>query len=113
MSKKASTVPRPHKKAEYEIQFATRQASKGWQDLLATMHNAVVDAWDFLTKNPDLQSQRDHRLKGELASITHAGQTHDRWQHELPGGARIWFFIDEQAVHLMDVHTHHPNQTKT
>ena len=113
MNKKASAVPRPSKKAEYEIRFATRQASKGWQDLLATTHNAIVDAWDFLTKTPDLESSQNHRLKGELATLTHAGRTHDRWQHELPGGARIWFFIDGRAVHLIDVHTHHPNQTKS
>ncbi len=113
MSKKSSAVPRPRKKAEYEIHFATRQASKGWQDLLATTHNAIVDAWDFLTKTPDLESPRNHRLKGELATVTHDGRTRERWQHELPGGARIWFFIDGQAVHLIDVHTHHPNQTKS
>src|SRR5664280_543677 len=113
MNKKASAVPRPRKKAEYEIRFATRQASKGWQDLLATTPNAIVDAWDFLTKTPDLESSQNHRLKGELATLTHAGRTHDRWQHELPGGARIWFFIDGRAVHLIDVHTHHPNQTKS
>ena len=90
MSKKAAAVPRPRKKAEYAILFATRQATKGWQDLLATTHNAIVDAWDFLTKTPDLESPRNHRLKGDLATVTHAGRTHDRWQHELPGGARIW-----------------------
>jgi len=76
MSKKASAVPRPRKKAEYEISFATRQASKGWQDLLATTHNALVDAWDFLTKTPDLDSSQNHRLKGELATVTQpAGHT--------------------------------------
>ena len=69
--------------------------------MLATTHNAVVDAWDFLTKTPGLESPRNHRLKGELATVTHAGRTRERWQHELPGGARIWFFIDEQAVHLV------------
>ena len=36
MSEKAVTVPRPRKKAEYEIRFATRQAEKGWKDLLPT-----------------------------------------------------------------------------
>jgi hypothetical protein len=113
MIKKASAVPRPRKKAEYEICLATQQARKGWQDLLATTRNAVVDAWDLLTKTPNLESPQNHRLKGQLATITRAGQTHDRWQHELPGGARIWFFIDGQVVCITDVHTHHPNQTKS
>jgi hypothetical protein len=47
MSKQASAVPRPRKKAEFQILFATRQADKGWQDLLATTHNSIVDAWEL------------------------------------------------------------------
>ena len=113
MNRKASAVPRPRKKAEFEIRLVTQQASKGWQDLLATTRNAVVDAWDLLSKSPAQESPRNHRLKAQLATITHDGQTHDRWQHELPGGARIWFFIDGLTVNVIAVHTHHPNQTKS
>jgi hypothetical protein len=113
MTKKAATVSRPRKRAEYEIRYATRQAEKGWLDLLATTRNAVVDAWDFLTRTPDQESVTNHRLKGELATMNRAGQVFDRWQHELPGGARIWFYIGDQVVYLTDVHAHHPNQTKS
>ena len=51
MSPKPRLVPRPLKRAEYPIEFAGRQAEKGWQDLLATTRSAVVNAWDFLTRN--------------------------------------------------------------
>lgn len=51
MSPKPRPVPRPLKRAEYPIEFAGRQAEKGWQDLLATTRSAVVNAWDFLTRN--------------------------------------------------------------
>lgn len=107
-----TTVPRPRKRTEYEIQFATRQAQRGWKDLLATKRNAVVDCWDFLTRTPCDESPKNHRLKGQLAVVTYAGRTYERWQHEMPGGARIWFYVDGQVVRLVDVHTHHPNQTK-
>jgi len=83
-----------------------------WHDLLATTHKAIVDAWDF-SPNPDLESSQNHPLKGELVTVTHAGHTRDRCQHELPGGVRIWFLIDGQTIHLIDVHTHHPNRTKS
>ncbi len=36
MSARRSGVPRPLKKAEFEIQFGTSQAEKGWKDLLAS-----------------------------------------------------------------------------
>lgn len=32
--------------------------------------------------------------------------------NELSNGARIWFYLSNRQVILMDVHTHHPNQTK-
>lgn len=109
---KESRVPRPTKKSEYAIVFATNQARKGWLDLSATTRNALADAWDFLTRTPTASSPTCHQLKGSLATMTHAGRTHERWQYELPGGARIWFYVDGATVHLIEVHTHHPNETK-
>lgn len=109
---KGKGVPRPLRRSEYAIQFATNQSRKGWTDLVATQRNAVVEAWEYLTKHPDRETTQNHRLRGSLATVTHQGQTHDRWQHELHNGARIWFYIDDRVVHLLDVHTHHPNQTK-
>ncbi|WP_026818212.1 hypothetical protein [Arthrobacter castelli] len=112
MSSKQARVPRPLKKAEFDIRFGTNQAKRGWQDLLATKRNAIVDAWDFLARNPSEESSTNHRLKGELATVSREGRSHDRWQYELPGGARIWFYIGGKTVHLIDAHTHHPNETK-
>lgn len=110
-------VERPTKKVEHEIVFATTQARRGWIDLSATTRNALADAWDFLTRTPLASSPTCHQLKGSLATVTHAGQTHARWQYELPGGARLWFYVTGDGktagiVHLIEVHTHHPNATK-
>ncbi|TKJ29458.1 hypothetical protein [Blastococcus sp. CCUG 61487] len=112
MGKRRPSVPRPVKRAEYTLQFGTRQAEKGWADLLGTTRNAVVDAWDFLTRTPHRASERNHPMKAELAKVERNGALHDRWQYELPGGARIWFYVEGQTVWLVDVHTRHPNQTK-
>lgn len=110
-------MPRPLKKAEYRIVFATRDAESGWSDLKATTANALTDAWDALTREPRDRSPRCHPLKGDLATVVHAGVAHERWQYELPGGARLWYFVTEDGrtagtVHLIRVHTHHPNATK-
>ena len=112
MSPKPRPVQRPLKRAEYRIEFASRQAEKGWQDLVATTRSATVDAWDFLTRTPMERSPRNHTMRGELATVVREGSAYDRWQHELPGGARIWFYIDNGTVYLGDVSTAHPNQTK-
>lgn len=112
MAAKSSRVHRPLKMGEYSLVFATRDAEKSWTDLLAMTRNALVDAWGYLTQTPLQQSERHHPLRGNLEFLTHRGERHRRWQHELPGGARIWFYVDGSTVWLVEVHTHHPNSTK-
>ena len=91
---KQSAVPRPLKRSEFVLVFATSQAQKGWVDCLATARNAAVDAWECLTTTPDLESQRLYRLKGDFATGTYQGVTYERFQYEITDGGRIWYFID-------------------
>ncbi|MBN9606498.1 MAG: hypothetical protein J0G30_07800 [Actinomycetales bacterium] len=112
MAARQTAVPRPAKKAEYELRFVTRQAELGWRDLVATTRNAMADAWDYLTRNPLRDEPKNHELRGALATVTHAGATHRQRQYELPGGARIWYYVDGRVVMLVNVHTAHPNATK-
>lgn len=113
-AKKDELVPRPPKKTEYEIRFATTNARKGWRDLVATLRNPMADTWDFLTRTPLSTTLTNYRLKGELATIQRGRETHDRWQHKptTKGTARIWFYVDGRTVFLEQVHTSHPNETK-
>lgn len=109
---KRSRVERPLKKSEYTLVFGTRQAERGWRDLRATQSTSLADAWDFLTRHPFERSAKNHPLKGDLASIIREGAEHERWQHELSGGARIWFYVEDRVVVIIDCHTRHPNETK-
>lgn len=88
-SKRSQPVPRPLKRAEYEIRFATREAQKGWDDLVATTRNAIVDAWDFLTRTPLKRSETVHQLRSDLGYVRVEQIELEQWQYELPGGARI------------------------
>ena len=49
---KESLVPRPAKKPEFLLKFATKQSEKGWRDLVATMRNPMSDTLDFLSYSP-------------------------------------------------------------
>lgn len=113
-AKRGELVPRPPKKLEYEVRFATANARKGWQDLAATIRNPLADAWDFLTRTPLMRTPTNYPLRGDLGSITRSGEVHERWQHKptQQGDARIWFFVDQRTVYLEQVHTRHPNATK-
>ena len=112
--RKGELVPRPSKKVEYDIRFASSGAKKGWRDLVATMRNPMADVWDFLTRTPTATTPTNYRLKGELGTVQRGGRSYERWQHKptLKGSARIWFYIDERTVYLEAVHTTHPNESK-
>lgn len=95
-TKKGELVPRPPKKVEYEIRFATADARRGWRDLVATIRNVMTETWDFLTRTPQATTPTNYRLKGELGTITRAGSSFERWQHKptAKGSARVWFYVD-------------------
>lgn len=118
MAARGGSVGRPLKRTEYELVFATRETEKGWRDLCATKVNAMADAWDYLTRTPDAARPPHGQLKGGLEKLTREGKTHTRWQYELPGGARIWYWIEPPVsknrgrVLLERVTPHHPNETK-
>lgn len=115
MSARGQEVPRPRRRREYVIVFGAKEAQEGWQDLLATTRNAVAQAWENLTATPTDQWVTCHPLKGDLAWVTRDGLTHEQWQLELPGGARVWYYVTPSkdarsagAVVLVRVSTHHP-----
>lgn len=112
MSPKKETVSRPLRGSEFEIVFGTSNARKGWMDVLAVQRNTVVAAWERLTAAPLENDTTCHGMKGDLEFVTHKGATHRRRQYELANGARIWFYVVDKSVVLIDVHTHHPNATK-
>jgi hypothetical protein len=109
-----NAVPRPLRTTEYTILLANRAAEQGWRDVVATQRNAVAAAWDRLTTDPLTEDLACHALRGELGVVTHSGRQWVRRQFELKRGARIWFTVDEgtRTVHVLAVHTHHPNATK-
>lgn len=118
MAARGRSVDRPLKRAEYELVFTSRDADKSWRDLCATKINAMADAWDYLTKTPEASRPPHGPLKGRYSSLTRDGITHTRWQYELPGGARIWYWVEPPTekvrgrVLLERVTPHHPNETK-
>lgn len=113
-SKKRELVPRPPRKSEYEVRYATSNAQKGWKDLVATIRNPMAEAWDFLTSTPLETTPTNYRLKGELGIIRRGDTSFERWKHKptAKGTARIWYFVDGRTVFLEQVHTHHPNETQ-
>ncbi len=53
----------------------------------------MADAWDYLTKTPEASKPPHGPMKYNYATITRGGATFQRWQYEIPGGARIWYWV--------------------
>lgn len=83
-----------------------RAAAKAWRDLCASHRNACQRANDQLCVDPYYVD--GHRWI-ELAGRRFAG-IH---QHELGGGQRIWYRIEEgRRVVIVVPHTAHPKSTE-
>ena len=107
-------VPRPYRKSDFEIFFTSPKTEKKWNDLFATRRNDLTSAWEFLTKNPTLETPLFSELEGKLATVEFEGMLYQRYQLKLSltQGSRIWYFTIGNQVLIDEVFTSHPNQTK-
>lgn len=95
--KTGQPVERPLKRSEYAIVFVTHDAIKGWTDCLSQFRNATVDAWEFLTRTPEVSLGRVYQMKGDLATFVHQGTSYPRLQYKLSDGSRLWYGIRPSA----------------
>jgi hypothetical protein len=109
---RAAAPPRPD---EFDIRFATSEAAKGWEDLCRQAPANARSAYEALRAAPCATppTNRQHRLKHNLASGVLAGQLLEQWQFEVTAGGRIWYLVDHNSrtVWLTYARTGHPKAT--
>jgi len=74
---KQTLVPRPAKKSEYVLKYATNQSEKGCRDLVATIRNPMSETWDFLTRTP-LDENPEQLPARRIAGRDHSGRPNIR-----------------------------------
>jgi hypothetical protein len=91
-----------------------KPAITGWDELCAQQPEAAARAFDFLRADPRNRTDRNHRLKGNLATGYIDGRPYERWQHETTGAGRIFFLIDDArtTVWFEEVSMGHPKTTE-
>ena len=104
----------PNNSGGYTVVFATLSAKRGWDNLRATIPGPLTQTYDFLSREPLTTNLTNYALRGALGTVSRGGESHQRWQHKptMHGGQRIWFYVEGTTVHIEQVHTHHPNNTK-
>jgi hypothetical protein len=107
------TVPPPP--GQWDVRFATSDAATGWEELcrhaLANTRRCleILQAEPRSVAHPD----RQHRLRGDLATHRHNGKDLEQWEYEVTSGGRVRYLIDDQArtVWLVYASPRHPKDT--
>jgi hypothetical protein len=83
-----------------------RTAEQAWRDLCASHPGACQRAYDQLATDPrHVDGSRWIELRGKHAGIR---------QHEIGGGARLWFRLDEgRRIVLIRPWPGHPKKTES
>lgn len=97
------------------MRFATSEAAKGWASLCAEAAGNARRCFEALradplaTDNPD----RQHRLRGQLATASLGGRDLPQWEFEVTSGGRVRYLVDvdRRTVHFVYASTRHPKDT--
>jgi hypothetical protein len=101
---------------EYELRFANAAAADGWEHLTRQVPRNLRRAFDTIRAAPRSPTapERQHRLKGTLATGSWKGRSFERWQYEVTGSGRLWYLIDDErrTVWVTYAGTGHPRETE-
>ena len=96
MPKRGDRVAPPPTADEWDLRFGDNAAADGWEQLSRTAPGPSRTAWTILRTAPRRRGERQHPLKGDLATRLIGGRTLDQWQLEVTGAGRIWYAIDDE-----------------
>jgi hypothetical protein len=113
--KRGDDVAPPPVGDEWRRRFATSEAAKGWPELCAEACGNTRRCYEALRATPLSMSDpdRQHRLRGRLATRSLGRDELPQWEYEVKAGGRVRYLVDEpnRTVHLVYASTRHPKDT--
>lgn len=107
------TVPPPEQ--EWDVRFGTSEAVRGWEELCRLALANTRRCLELLRVDPQCNANHDrqHRLRGDLATHRHNGRDLEQWEYEVTSGGRVRYVIDsaEHIVWLVYASPRHPKDT--
>ncbi|MBA2944277.1 hypothetical protein [Streptomyces himalayensis] len=107
------TVPPPEN--QWDVRFGTSEAVKGWEELCRLALANTRRCLDILRISPDIPDNpdRQHRLRGDLATHRHNGRDLDQWEYEVTSGGRVRYLVDgnKRTVWVVYASPSHPKDT--
>ncbi|MHC0434073.1 hypothetical protein ACX6XY_28475 [Streptomyces sp. O3] len=100
---------------EWRVKFATNEAAKGWGALCVEAPGNTRRCFEALRAAPTSLADldRQHRLRGRLATAVLGGSEYPQWEYEVTAGGRVRYLVDQQrrTVHLVYASPRHPKDT--
>jgi hypothetical protein len=107
------TVPPPP--GQWDVRFGAKEAAIGWEELCRHALANTRRCLEILRTEPRSAAnpQRQHRLRGDLATHRHNGKDLEQWEYEVTSGGRVRYVIDDQTrtVWLIYASPRHPKDT--
>jgi hypothetical protein len=116
-ARRGDRVAPPAGPGQWEVVFGTNDAAKGWENLCTQAAANTRTAWQAMCADPQPQisTQRHHRLKGSLShgSVRGVDARLPQWQYEVTGSGRIWYLVHEERRRVIVMHAGpgHPKAT--
>jgi hypothetical protein len=108
------TVPPPD--GIWDVRFGTSDAATGWEELCRHALANTRRCLELLRTDPRRGpgQDRQHRLRGELATHRHDGMDLEQWEYEVTSGGRVRYVIDDQRrmVWIVYASPRHPKDTE-
>lgn len=97
------------------LRNTANEAAKGWGELAAEAPGDTRRCFEAPRGDPLRQTDpdRQHRLRGRLATGTLGGRAYPQGEFEVTAGARVRYPVDElrRTVHLVYAAPRHPEDT--
>ncbi|MER5226084.1 hypothetical protein [Streptomyces flaveus] len=114
--KRGDDVAPPAVGEEWRLRFATNDAAKGWGELGAEAPGNTRRCYEALRADPlsHADPDRQHRLRGSLATRNLGGREYPQWEYEVTAGGRVRYLVDgpRRTVHLVYASPRHPKDTE-
>jgi hypothetical protein len=108
-----ATVPPPE--GQWDVRFGASDAATGWDELCRHALANTRRCLEILRSDPrsGADHERQHRLRGDLATHRHNGREMEQWEYEVTSGGRVRYVIDDEnrTVWLIYASPRHPKDT--
>lgn len=108
------TVPPSHN--QWGVRFGASEAAAGWEELCRHALANTRRCLEILQADPRSGAghDRQHRLRGELATHRHNGIDLEQWEYEVTSSGRVRYAIDDESrtVWLIYASPRHPKDTE-